>query len=696
MNLLLPALIMLQSAVSATGFDYAYSREEITAIQKVGSEYWVATFDGGVVALDDDFHTKRELAPAEGLPSIHATALTTDGNGGLWIGTIAGPAHHDAGGKLDCPADFAGLHTSDVNALTMAGDKLWIATNEGARLADPHYAGNPAWDRLPASPELEPAMKAQWGEVPRLVKISEKTGQPIAKPTRLYLVTPAGTVLDDLYSVMWDGGSVWLGGVGRLFRYMPADDQWQTFPLPPGNPTRFVTALAVLGENIYMGTDSGIFHLSTGMDGADKIVATSFPAWEVNTISTWENKLLVGCDNGVYHYNPQDDTFYCLRQLPLGAQKITAISRCEQGWIVGSDVGLWLYPPDWVSAEPQKIALGGTIPRSDVWALAPAKDGVWLATGRGLAWWRNGEPSPHTMHIVECKDGCRALLGSGNALWVANKIGLIKLDTNDATKKPIVVKKLAQTNITVLAEKNGGGVWAAGGNIVYPVEDNGRITHAFLLPNQCERITNLWQDDKRLYVGTWGMGVVALDAQTGRMLQIYDDSYSLGSNLVYCIQPLSPHRLLVGQQDAGLDVVNLTSGEPLWHLSSWDGLGSSDILSLLEEPGELWIGARAAGLNRLDKMDGKIEAITSRAGLGDSYIRDILRSGDYVYLATAGGCVRINSPRRAWIVEYWSKETPVETTKPKGKKAAKEVTFVVPGMPETNSATPANPLKINQ
>ncbi len=105
---------------------------------------------------------------------------------------------------------------------------------------------------------------------------------------------------------------------------------------------------------------------------------------------------------------------------------------------------------------------------------------------------------------------------------------------------------------------------------------------------------------------------------------------------------------------------------------------------------------RATGLNIIDKMDGKIEVINSRAGLGDNYIKAIVRSGDYVYLATGGGCVRINSPRKAVIAEYWGKEAAVETTKPRGRRAAKEVTFAVPGMPETKEATPANPVKINQ
>jgi ligand-binding sensor domain-containing protein len=696
MNILLPLFFLVTNSIAAPGYDYAFSRGEITAIARMGTEWWVATFDGGVVALDDEFHIKREITAADGLPSVHATALAPDGNGGVWIGTIAGPAHWTPDGKLDCPTDFAGLRTSDVNALTMVGDKLWIATNEGVRLADPHYAGKPAWDRLPGAPELESAMKEQWGEVPRLLEINKKTGKPIPKATRLYLVTPAGTVLDDLYSVLWDGSSLWLGGAGRLFRYIPADDHWQTFPLPKGNEARLLTALAELDGNIYMGTDSGMFRMSLNSNGEDKVATTSIPAWDISTVLSDDNKLLLGCDHGIYHYTPAEDTYYCLRLPPPQASRVTALAKCDRGWLAGSDAGLWLYPGDWISAEPQPINLGGTLPRSDVWALAPAVDGVWLATGKGLARWHNGEAAPQTVDILSCRDGCRALLADGDALWVANKTGLIKMNANDPTPKPLQVKPLAQKNITVLAAKSGGGIWAAGGNVIYPLEEDGRLTHAFMLPSACERITDLWQDGTRLYAGTWGMGVVALDSKTGRILQIYDDSYALGSNLIYCIRPLAPGRMLVGQQDAGLDVVELTSGEPLWHLSSWEGLGSSDILTVMEEPGEIWIGARAGGLNRMDKMDGKIESITSRAGLGDSYIKDILRSGDHVYLATGGGCVRLNSPRKAGIVEYWGKEKSVETIKPKGKKAAKEVTFAMPGMPETNEATPAHPVKINQ
>jgi hypothetical protein len=125
-------------------------------------------------------------------------------------------------------------------------------------------------------------------------------------------------------------------------------------------------------------------------------------------------------------------------------------------------------------------------------------------------------------------------------------------------------------------------------------------------------------------------------------------------------------------------------------------LGSSDILTVEEEPGELWIAPRAGGLNRLDKMDGRIEVVNNRSGLGDNYIKDILRADDYVYLATAGGSVRLSSPHKAWIVEFWGKEPPVETVKLKGRRACREVTFAVPGMPETKEATPDHPVKINQ
>lgn len=693
-----PLLLVMSVLLSITGvgeMEYAVSRSEVTALVQVENHIWVATFDGGLVELDDKLSVQRMLTPQDGLPSMHVTSLVPDTDGGLWLGTVNGPAHVEKSGSVKVLEKIQGLRMSDCTAFCYAGDNLWITTIEGVRLFDPAYKGKPAWDRLPGNEEFIKPLEEQWGKVPSLVKLDAKTKEPIPTPTWLYLATPPGAVLNDLYSVAHDGDDVWFGGVGKVFRYRPATDVWQTFALPDSDATRFVTALTPYGSDLWVGTDRFLTVLKGMREDNLEFGARFLWSCDVHTLKVYNNRLYAAGSYAVFRYDDPKMRFVPELELPPDATAVSAVLPMEQGWLLGTDNGLWLTQSQGEKTKPVHITLGDTLPRSDVWAVVPGANGAWVATGKGLVFWRNDEPAPEKEVLLGDLGSIRSATHSGDKLWLAGSFGLACKGWNDPLE-PIVLPQQCGMTCAVVCDRVGGGVWAAADRRIMQVDDNGNTKSAILLPTAARRVTDMLEIPDYLLVATWGMGVLALDKSSGEILQAFDESYSIGSNLIYCLELVDNRWLLVGTQDAGMDLLDLANGEPLWHLNSSGGLSHTDVLDIMNEPGELWVSIRGVGLNVVDKMDGKVTVFNSRSGPGDVYAREITRVGDYVYVGSGAGCLRIKSPRASAIQNYWEREIPVDTIKPSAKRAAKEVTFAVPGMPETFGASEDNPVKINQ
>ena len=94
-----------------------------------GNQVWAATTAQGVMARDG--HRVRSWSESDGLPDDRTTAIASDSNGGVWVGTHRGLAHISAQGHITRPHDARGLQeTQPIVALASAATGgVWAITS---------------------------------------------------------------------------------------------------------------------------------------------------------------------------------------------------------------------------------------------------------------------------------------------------------------------------------------------------------------------------------------------------------------------------------------------------------------------------------------------------------------------------------------------------------------------------------------
>lgn len=154
---------------------------------------WCAT-NGGVrfFSLKDSAFT-RSFTNVDGLPHNICRAIARMPSGELWVGTDRGPAYLDPdAAQISCYPSL----TDQVYALALNGDTLAVATSKGVIILI--LGGTPA----------NLADDAGYTPVPLRDRVFDK--------------------------VCWFKGDLWLGGLDRLWRYIPEADSVVSFSASSG------------------------------------------------------------------------------------------------------------------------------------------------------------------------------------------------------------------------------------------------------------------------------------------------------------------------------------------------------------------------------------------------------------------------------------------------------------------------------
>jgi hypothetical protein len=252
------------------------------ALAVVGSEIVIADAVDGLRVIDRG-RTRAFDGPNGGAQAIAA------GHGGLCVGSLTG-ASVRRDGKWIAAAHRDGPPSNDISALAVVGDKLYVGTfDRGLAIFDG------AW-RTFSSPELDARINAIFvddgrvyvgtaeglavihgADVRRLTKRDGLPGRGVlaigkahdgilvgtsqgavllgdGHPVRL---GPKGDAIGNVWAVAEDGaGNLLLGTATGLYR--GRDDHWQRFSaVTRALANDWVTALAVRGETVYIGTYSG-------------------------------------------------------------------------------------------------------------------------------------------------------------------------------------------------------------------------------------------------------------------------------------------------------------------------------------------------------------------------------------------------------------------------------------------------------
>lgn len=133
-------------------------------------------------------------------------------------------------------------------------------------------------------------------------------------------------------------------------------------------------------------------------------------------------------------------------------------------WLA-TDAGVFRVDP--ASGRTRQFTLGDGLPSEDVRALAPAPDGVWVGTARGLAVITSGD---HVERLGAAVQSVLSLLAVGDTLWVGTAAGLgaLPAGANEPVVPPAIgaepglrspITALARTGDTLVAVLDDQVAW---------------------------------------------------------------------------------------------------------------------------------------------------------------------------------------------------------------------------------------------
>lgn len=323
-------------------------------------------------------------------------------------------------------------------------------------------------------------------------------------------------------------GRMWLATQGGLDRLLPDESGFEHMALDVAgtSPKRAGPVRALLAEadgRLWIGAESGLY--LRHVDGTIAPVPVD-PAFSGDIGKVWHIEggqadvrvavtgglLVIGAD-GVAR--PQ-----AVRE--LAKSRILSSARDAQGrlWL-GTLTGLVLDDGDGVlHAIGGQSLLPGGLPSDRLWqVLRDREGGLWLTfEDSGIAYLApNWDGFTRFTHIP---DDPTSLAGTAalsvrarpdGTLWVGGSDGWVdKLDPRTGQVQHVV--RGLHSEVIALAEDSRGRLWIVGPGQLH-LYDHGALTTLDLQRMHVARPTALATDGERLYLSTWGAGVLAVDVE---------------------------------------------------------------------------------------------------------------------------------------------------------------------------------------
>jgi len=410
--------------------------DDVFAITSLGEDIWFGGFGGGVSRLHADgsfTNFRADDSDPSSLPSDHVLALTRDGRGGIWIGTLAGLAHFD--GQAIRAVPLAGLQAPRIYSVTVEVGRTWVGTSGGmlVRAADGTWTA-PAWSQM------------------------------FARPNAIMTMADAGQ------------GEYWLGGQGGLWR---TDGEGAPVPVAQGEQGRGVGR--VLQAILRMpdgGTWIALPTRGLGYLRADwrRIAALSSTQGLAGGLyrgigrSGQGGAWLTSSIGSVEHLDLASGQLTPLRwhRPLLQDQRLLSVLEDDRGQLwIGRNTGLTRIDlasgalRQWETGTGEHPTPG---PGPVDWLAQTADGSMWLsALGGGLQ-----RRDPSTGQVLDQVDaesghGLQALdteviqVGPDGALWLAGAQGLLRWSQDHARFRPIAA--VGDERIFSFAFQDGGRLW---------------------------------------------------------------------------------------------------------------------------------------------------------------------------------------------------------------------------------------------
>ena len=562
--------------------------------------------------------------PRNGLPVTSVLCLLQDRAGYLWIGTQNGLSRFDGVAfRTFQIEDTPALASNYISALFEdRRGRIWAGTDAG----DLSYFEGEAFVAIPREGALRGQVagfaESAGGDLfiafrgaglrrldgQRLAPVVDREGRPVDR---------LGTL------VRGEGGEIWGGGQGRLFRFSAG--AWTRFELPQASG-RLVTALAVHANGELLLSEDGDTVRRVRPRGLTLVEVA--PGWQlpapVRALSIdRERTLWVGTERGVARRREEPGAR--LELFAAGPKSaVNAISEDREGglWMGTNSEGLLRLRADEV--VPFGAAEG--LPHDEAWNVLAASDGaLWVTTSGGLARIAGsrvervsvtGLPGEDAVALAERRDG---------SLWVGTfRSGLFRLPHAGLPLRRFTeADGIPPGPLTVVFEDSHAALWVGSREGLARSSGGGPFQPFPLIPGDVQPYIAAIVEDRE---GTlWIATNVGLFARGPGGTRRYGPAAGLAGTALNALLVDRDGRLWVATNGQGLQVLD---GGRFLSVDRRQGLPASSVLWIVEDGlGALWFssinqGVFRAGrpaLLRAARGEARIEA--RRFGFGDG-LRD--------------------------------------------------------------------------
>ena len=340
---------------------------------------------------------------------------------------------------------------------------------------------------------------------------------------------PASLANNEIWDIAQTAdGRIWLATQGGLDRLLPDESGFEHVVLDGsvarGAPPGAVRALLAESDGrLWIGTENGLYLRRA--DGSISKVPVD-PSFTGNVGKVWHieggrDDVRVAVTGGLLVIG-KDGVARPLAARELAQSRVLSSARDAQGrlWL-GTLTGLLMEggQTGLHSFGGQQLLPGG-LPSDRVWrVLQDREGGLWFTfENSGIAYLApNWDGFTRFTHIP---DDPTSLAGTGavsvaarpdGTLWVGGFDGWVdKLDPHTGHVEHVV--RGLHGEVIAVAEDFRGRLWIVGPGQLN-VYDHGKLAAVDLQRMQISRPTSLALDGERLYLGTWGAGVFALDME---------------------------------------------------------------------------------------------------------------------------------------------------------------------------------------
>lgn len=284
---------------------------------------------------------------------------------------------------------FGGLAGNDVRALLLLDQEMWLAgRNEG------DFTGI--------------SIMEDFGDSWRLIE--RRDNQQIRS-----------TAIEDMAFIK---DRVWLASMDGLLSYTPRKRTWKRYDVQDNLQSQRVTALSVLGDELWIGTDDGLSVMDTKSNMIVRIPHAAFELSSVNDLLADDTTIWVGTDVGLYRVHARTHE--------------TTPVNLQGGVVLGEVTGLAKFGSDlWISAS-NCVARHNTSGESKSWqattwlkqttplCITASDPYVWVGTDGGLF---RFEPDRESWEHYTRRDGLvddrvQTLREDRGDLWIGTAGGL--------------------------------------------------------------------------------------------------------------------------------------------------------------------------------------------------------------------------------------------------------------------------------